>query len=328
MTKAITLTRAKSKSVRPVQTPRNAHHTNAAQTNFESSPQPPTDSEHFLHFDERIIGLALGSPRQIPILAYLPDDRDVDVTCVCSSPQSPASTPGNVCEIGRETEGIKRKGSKWKSLGSFFSRREIRPASPFCQLDQQPRSEPNEQISTQGQLESNALRRKRTKPNYKGKSQQVDSSTAIAGEGSGSLQRRTSSRRMGLRQKVVKEPQPERQPLPTEFKAHAIAEKFGPHREQQSLTRGSPFLQVEIPCTELERYSVMFGDVLKPQTRESKPHPSLQVHWRAQLERPQAVADSNNKVCDLRFAKIESNSSRMSDSLCFLTSQAQVYERT
>ena len=59
---------------------------------------------------------------------------------------------------------------------------------------------------------------------------------------------------------------------------------------------GPSLLQVEIPCVELERYSVMFGDVLEPEKRQSKPQPSLLARRQTYLEALHTVADMNGEV--------------------------------
>ena len=297
MSKAGPLTRSVFRSVRPAESPSNNQHANATQASSNAQiPQPREGLGRRLHSDEIVIGLALGSPRQSPLPALPPDDRDVDLSYVCSSPENPDSTLGNVCEIGSGSKGIKRKGSKWKSLGSFFGRREVPSASPFYQLDRKQQTGPTKQL-TQEYSETNALRRKRVDSNHGKKVHQADSSTGVPGEEGSGLLRRNSSRRRGLRRRKVEEPQPEMQRIPVKYTAHAIAENLDPRREQQDPGMpGSSLLQVEIPCVELERYSVMFGDVLEPKVRQSRTQPSLLARRQAHLEELHTVTDSNYEV--------------------------------
>ncbi len=292
MSKAGPLTRSVSKRPRPYAD--NKNHADAVQARPNAqSPQPREGFGRRLHSDEIVIGLALGSPRHNPLPALPPDDRDVDVSYLCSSPKNPASTLGDVREIDSGSKGIKRKGSKWKSLSSLFGRREVRSASPFYQLDQTQQPEPAKQLITQDHLDTNALHRKRADSSLGNK----DSSSGVLGEERSGLLRRNSSRRRGLRRRKVEEPQPEMQQIPARYAAHAIAEKLDPRGEQQgSRMSGPSLLQVEIPCVELERYSVMFGDVLEPQVRQSKPQPSLLARRQAHLEELHTIADSNSKV--------------------------------
>lgn len=298
MSKAGPLTRSVLEYVRPAGSPAHNNHANAPQMSSNAQiPQPRERLRRRLHSDEIVIGLALGSPGQSPLPALPPDDHDVDVSYVCSSPENPTSTLANVCEMGSGSKGIKRKGSKWKSLGSFFGRRDVRSASPFYQLDQKQQPEPANEFITRDYSETNALRRKRADSNHGKKAHQVDSSTGVPGEEGSALLRRNSSRRRGLRRRKVEEPQPEVQRIPVEYTAHAIAENLDPRGEQQgSRMPGSSLLQVEIPCVEMERYSVMFGDVLEPQVRQSKTQPSLLARRQGHLEELHTVADSDSEV--------------------------------
>lgn len=289
------MTRSVSKRPRPHAD--NKNHADAVQAPPNAqSPQPREGFGRRLHSDEIVIGLALGSPRHNPLPALPPDDRDVDVSYVCSSPKNPASMLGDVREIDSGSKGIKRKGSKWKSLSSLFGRREVRSASPFYQLDQTQQPEPAKGLIIQDHLDTNALRRKRA-DSSQGKAHQVDSSPGVPGEERSGLLRRNSSRRRGLRRRKAEESQPEMQRIPAKYAAHAIAEKLDSRGEQQgSRMSGPSLLQVEIPCVELERYSVMFGDVLEPQIRQGKPQPSLLARRQAHLEELHTIADSNSKV--------------------------------
>ena len=297
MSKAGPLTGSVLEYVRPAESPAHNNHASAAQVSNAQNPQPREGLRRRLHSDEIVIGLALGSPGQSQLPALPPNDRDVDVSYVCSSPENPASTLGNVCEMSSGSKGIKRKGSKWKSLGSFFGRRDVRSASPFYQLDRKQQPEPANQFIAQVYSEGNALRRKRADSNHGKKVLQVDPSTGVPGEEGSGLLRRNSSRRRGLRRRKVEEPQPEMQRIPAEYTAHAMAENLNPRGKQQgSRMLGSSLLQVEIPCVEMERYSVMFGDVLEPQVRQSKTQPSLLARRQGHLEELHTVADSDSEV--------------------------------
>lgn len=331
MPKAGPLTRSESRRVRPAETTAgNNHHANAKQAASNAQvPQPHAGLAHRLNADEIIIGLALGSPRQSPTLAMSPDDRDVDVSSVCSSPEKSASTLGNSYEMGSRSKSIRRKGRKWRSLGSFFGRREVRSSSPFPQLDQKRQPGPAKQLITQDQFETNALFRKRADSGHGSKVHQVDLSKGMFGDENSGMLRKTSLRRRGLRRRKVEEGQPEMERIPAKYTAHAIAVNLGPHGEQQeSRMPGSSLLQVEIPCVELERYSVMFGDVLKPQIRQSKPQPSLLARRQAHLEELQTIADMDSKVRCSIVIRSETTGSNTSNSLLILLCQKPVCELT
>ena len=301
MSKAGPLTRSVSGCFRPA-----GAGAGAAKNDHANAVQAPSNTQAFephggfgrrLHSDEIVIGLALGSPGQSPLPPLPSDDRDLiaDDYYVDNSPENTTRTLEDISEIDAGRKGIKRKGSKWKSLSSFFGRREIRSPSPFYQLDQKDHTEPARQVITQDNLEKNALRRKRADSNHGTKVHRVNSSTGMPGQ---DLLRRNSSRRRGLRRKKVEQPQPDTQRIPAKYTVNTIADNLDPRRElQTSLIPGPSLLQVEIPCVELERYSVMFGDVLEPHVRQSKPQTSLLARRKGHLEELHAVADSNCEVC-------------------------------
>ena len=245
MPKAGPLTRSVSKRVRPAEVfADNNHHADAvhAPSNPQAS-QPHASLSYRFHSDEIIIGLALGSPRQRLIRALSPDDRHVDSPCLDGLSEKATSTLDTVSEIGSGGKGFKRKGSKWRSLGSFFGRNQIQPASPFYQLDPEHQPEPAKQLITQNLSETNALRRKRADSNHGSKAHQADLYTGISGSESAGLLRRTSSRRIGLRRIFLEEHQPEMQRIPARYKPQALeAEQQGPRM------LGSSLLGMYISC--------------------------------------------------------------------------------
>ena len=249
------------------------------------------------HCDEIVIGLALGSPGQSPLPLLPSGDRDLiaDVYDVENSHENTTITLEDLSEINADKKGIKRKASKWKSLRSFWGRREIRSPSPFYHPDQKEQTGPARQVITQDDLETNALRGKRANSSHGTKARRADTSTGMPGQ---DLLRRNSSRRRGLRRKKVEPPQPDTQRSPTKYTENKIADNLGSSQDlQRSLTPRPSFLQVEIPCVELERYSVMFGDVLEPHVRQSKPQTSLLARRKGHLEELHAVAGS---YCEVR----------------------------
>ncbi|KAK4697757.1 hypothetical protein P7C71_g345, partial [Lecanoromycetidae sp. Uapishka_2] len=155
-----------------------------------------------------------------------------------------------------------------------------------------PEQGPPKQLIGQDHLESNALRRKRAdtaQSSRDNKVQGVSPQSATKPE-SGNLLRRNSSRRKGLRRRKVEELKPEMRILHNALSAHAVAEAWIPP-QPRSLPIGESLLQVEIPNVELERYSVMFGDVLDS-TPQTKPQPSLLSRRQGQLEELQPIATS------------------------------------
>ena len=274
----------------------NNHYANALQVS--SNVQFPRHAEfgHRLNSNETVIGLALGSPRQSPKSAGSPAEPDVDVSWAYSSlDNDPARSLGDAYEIGSESRSIKRKGSKWKSFGSFFGKREVQSASPCYLQDQEQQPVSSKPLVVRDQLETDAPLRQRADSGHISKMHYPGFSNHIFRKESSGFLRRNSSRRRGLRRRKLKEPRPEMQQLPAENTADATAESLVGHGEQQE-SRMPGLLQVEIPCVAMERYSVMFGEVLKTQAWRSKWQPSLLACGQAHLEELHTVGDPNSKV--------------------------------
>lgn len=314
MSKAGPLARSKSKRAKPTESTEPAAAAGIhgwtspfRGTSVDVKPAPPRgDLGRRLHSDEIVIGLALGSPGQSPLPPLPPGDRDVqiardfDIPDPCISPENTASVPlGNICEVGVGIPEIKRKGSKWKTFGSLFGRKDSATralgASSFYQLDRIPEQGPARQHITQDHIDINVLRRKRAGSSRSNKTQTDSAQPTTRGESMGVL-RRNSSRRKGLRRRKVEEMKPEMLRLHNALSAHAEVETLQPARTALRPLESS-LLQVEIPNVELERYSVMFGDVLDfgPLPKlQRKPQPSLLARRQGHLEELQAVGDSEN----------------------------------
>ena len=320
MPKAGPSTTSISSHVRPAETlVGNNHHANALQASSDIQfPPRHAGFRHRLHSDETVIGLALGSPRQSPTLAMSPNETGVDISWAYGSLENnPARSLGDAYEIGSESRSIKRKGSKWKSFGSFFGRRELQPASPSYLQDQKQRPESSKPLVVRDRLETGAPLRQRADSNHVSKLHYPGFSKHISRKESSGLLRRNSSQRRGLRRRKLKEHQPEMQQIPAEYTANAIAENLDGLREQQK-SRMPGLLQVEIPCVAMERYSVMFGEVLKTQAWQSKWQPSLLACGQAHVEELHTVGDPNSKVCCYIVMRNEVTSLRMLHSLLAL----------
>ena len=317
MPKAVPSTISVSKPVRPAETlVGNNHHANALQASSNAQfPQCHAALGHKLHSDETVIGLALGSPRQSPTLAMSPNEPIIDVSRAYSSLENdPSRSLGDAYEIGSESRSIKRKGSKWKSFGSFFGKREVQSASPCYLQDQEQQLVSSKPLVVRNRSETDAPLRQRVDSDHVSKMDYPGSSKHISTKESTGLLRRNSSRRRGLRRRKLKEPQPEMQQIPAEYTADAIAKSLDGHGEQQK-SRMPALLQVEIPCVAMERYSVMFGEVLKSQAWQSKWQPSLLACGQAHLEELHTVGDSNSKVRGHIMMRMEDTSLWMLHSL-------------
>lgn len=265
-------------------------------------PRQRGDIGRRLYSDEIMIGLALGSPGHNPMPPQPASDQDVDdIPDNFSLPRYPSSQMGYVCEVGGGTT-LTRKGSKWKTLGGLLGRKKTvaraPKASPFYQLDEPSQQGPTNPLIPQDNLETNALRRKRadsarTVQGKRGRANTLQNTTKVE---VGGLLRRNSSRRKGFRRKKTDADEllPEMRVLHSALSAHAAVE------DQQSLVPnmlppGLSLLQVQIPNVEMERYSVMFGDVLQGK-EQAKPQLSLLSERQSHLEELQGPGKLTSEV--------------------------------
>lgn len=300
MSKAGPLTRSTSNRANPAEAVVGSYDETAPSLSSSANTRrPPRLGECGRRLRSDEIGLALGSPRQDKLSQLPPDDRDVDVFHVCSSPDNQSNLPGGTGEIRDDSRRIKRKGSKWRSCGSFFGRKDSfargQEPPPFYQLDQaHNRQEQTEQRVAQVQ------RRKLRDSYYTNQVQQTKLSESIFREKNNGFLGRNSSRRRGLRRREMGDFKPDMQQSPPTFSAQAAASaNIQPSLTNDLQKRGEPrprpfgpLLQVEIPCVELERYSIMFGDLLDPKTQPTiSSQPSLLARRQLHLQ------DLQDRVC-------------------------------
>ena len=243
------------------------------------APKQRGDVGRRLHSNEIVIGLALGSPGHNPISPLSTDDRDIElVPDNLSSPTSLSAQKGYVHQLSTEGPALIRKGSKWRTLGGLFTRKNSilrRPkAFPFYELDRPPQQEPVSQIRPQASSETSALRRERadSAPSVKDKRGRAGTLQIVENVEASGLLRRNSSRRKGLRRKKVDQNGllPEMHVLHSVLSARAVAEV--PQTSMAQFLYAEPsLLEVQIPNVELERYSVMFRDVLQDELEEKSP---------------------------------------------------------
>ena len=278
MSKAGPTTRSRSKRNNVVGSATGAHqranHDNAP--SLEIKVPQLQEYEPRQNSDDIIIGLALGSPGQTPPPPMPWDDkdvgvsRDVDVSYIRNSPERRQVDLGTVTEIGSGGQHARKKGNRWRSLGGIFGKRDsgsrVQEAPPFYQLDKVPEQQSVNSPFTQDHSEAKTLRRKRA-DSSRSKTEMDSSQSTTKGNYNGLL-RRNSSRKKGLRQRKFEETKPEVYRQHNKLPTHAEVEN--PEPPPAVLRRPmASLLQVEIPNVELDRYSVMFGDLLnsKPQPR-------------------------------------------------------------
>jgi hypothetical protein len=275
------------------------------------APDQRGDIGRRLHSDEIVIGLALGSPGHPPLP---PDSQYVDTSESFSLPSHRSGQLGTASDIGTVASAITRKGSKWKSFGILFGRKnssaQAPQVSPFYQLDHAHQQRPDRQPIAQDHLETSGPRRERADSarTVHGKRWRANTIETAPKNESNGLFRRNSSRRKGFGRKNqdADELMPKRRVLHSALSAHAKAETSRlstPPTGNLSPCGRPSLLQVQIPNIELERYSVMFGEVLNPKPRQ-KLQPSLLSRRQGQLEELQPVTGPKFEVCQLGYLKM------------------------
>lgn len=265
------------------------------------------------NLDGEVIGLALGSPGQVPMCDLPVNDRDVDVyneidvSYARTSPENLSGALGTTTEIDARKQDVKRKGSKWRSLGNIFGKKDYvsrtLAASPSFHLDTVPAGGPVKHQYAQDYSENNTPLHKLSDSSTSDRAGTPPSTSTTKTEAS-TLLRRNSSRKKALRRRRgAEDAVPEMQPLHNPLFAHVeINVTPAPPPVTPALFRRpvGPLLEVEIPNVELERYSVMFGDVLgfSPQAKpQPNPQPSLLDRRRGQLKGLlHAMPDTNIQV--------------------------------
>lgn len=287
MSKAGPLARSRSKRTKPGEPDVGGH----GGTVTSSGPTPnvkplPLRGGRKSHSDEIVIGLALGSPGQSPLPPLPPDDRDdvcqkFDVTYTSTSPEHLPSALGVITEINAGTQGIKRKNSRWKTFGSFFGRKDSANQSPeassFYQLDRVNSQGPAKHHHAQDHPEMDVPRRKRVESSRSNQTS-TDSPNSTTGQESSGLLRTSGSRKRVLGRRIIKETNAESPRVHSASSAGAGIEDHRPTPLPPPIVLRKPLaslLQVEIPNVELERYSVMFGDLLEF-SQKPKQQPTIQ----------------------------------------------------
>jgi len=272
--------------------------------------QPHVATVNPIKPDTMVIGMALGSPRDYPVppigtalgsprdnpLPELPKEAQyVNSNLNPKSPYHPrppyTRTPLPVEGSRNLQEDVKHKGG-WRMFGSLFSRTPApsSPVSSFYDLKRpSPLSQsrgpasPHPQITVTGTTEQshqqqysnhdNSLARESTKRNLLSKKQKAETRPGM--QRSGTVPQYRNARRTPS-------------PRPVQRRT-----EYNPSTPQRSQPVMKPtLLQVDIPDVSMERYSVMFSDVLKPM----QPRQSLLVRRQAQLKELNTTGIAKNQV--------------------------------
>ncbi len=203
-----------------------------------------TPFSHDAFLGETLIGIALGSPRDSPLPPLPPEDSEKYV------PQKP-------------------KLSRWKSFGGLFGRKGlIRSAStsPYYASQPPPYHEPTPSITFQGQnVEASSVTHCYASctesPLESLRQMQSTSPKRTPTMGSKSLRRKMSFKRSNSQRKGIHGGS-----RPNKKRSYTAPLPRSQEDGSKLQVNGGPLLQVEIPNVEMERYSVMFSNLLQPPT--------------------------------------------------------------
>ncbi|RFU23891.1 hypothetical protein B7463_g12445, partial [Scytalidium lignicola] len=228
--------------------------------------------------DEELIGMAIGSPTQQPA-GWQPQQPQGRYEVLVTSPGS-VNTASVEPAVSSTT--LKRKPSKWKKLGGLFGgKKNAEPQVPFYQVQPETMSQTSQVMSANSSAafatSSEKTEMKRAKS--RGRSRTIsDRKVDVRPD----MKRSNTipvdldpvpSTQEGMK---VQSTQTARD-TETVQNAHLVGSQK--QKFDQSL-----LLNVEIPKTELERYSIMFGSVLQSGTGETSSS-SLLARRQATLER-------------------------------------------
>ncbi|KAL8792817.1 MAG: hypothetical protein Q9195_004546 [Heterodermia aff. obscurata] len=253
----------------------------------------PSQSAHYGFLDRDLIGLALGSPRQSSLPPFPPAEGS-NIGKHCQSPTSISTLQSGRNTSSSKMEVEKPSGTKRRNLGGFFGKKASNANASlsvlFYQAEQFDREGGSQQppLQEQQQPTQHARLREMTK-NGRLWSPEPDSSRMVENApphslsvisdkgGSGDHRKKRSLRkRLG---KVQIEPSSNLTVSPLAFLDHKLYDREeqtstsppkvrAPMEEPATLkSHGEPLLEVDIPSIQLERFSVMFDNLLHPQTQ-------------------------------------------------------------
>ena len=243
--------------------------------------------------DESFIGMALGSPRDNP-LPLLPHESSEMNSHLTASPHSSyVSSPHALTGPKTGETEVKHKG-KWKMFGGLFGKKDISgqdsPSQPFYSLQHTaPQTNDRDITSSQAQIPSLQTNGSPIQPRPISRGKNIT---------------RDSTKRNVLSKKQKQELKPDRKGAQTthifrgERRGHTpspAGQYVASTTQYPHLDKKSMMLQVNIPDVSMERYSVMFSDVLKTS------QPSLMTRRQTQLVALNTMSSKEQSVMSSQY---------------------------
>lgn len=237
-----------------------------------SSPNSPAS---YGSLDGKTIGLALGSPHESPLPPLPLEDRLEKQMADCKFAESNPRNEGDSYANHKEVDSEKPRMVKWRSFSGLFGRkRAISPSAPLYQVQSSGGEDPEQgqsQPLTIGRVLSDDHQPLVLPSQQRQVSQMTCSPNRVHDNNSSAQsQRRVRSRRKDINPAVS----PIRPKLPRSTTCpmgeHRATCPVPPPKDVETKPgiatlqfNGSSLLQVEIPSVQLERYSVMFENLLR-----------------------------------------------------------------
>lgn len=266
--------------------------------------------------EELMIGLALGSPRENPLPPIPPDGAHEDVSSVCSSLGSPA-----IVRDHNSADLALQKGRKWRTFTGLFNKKDasshlylLGPNSPHRDLPYQYKSY---QRKAPEQFPARSVHHNR-QSDYssrlpRGLDRQLPPRPrrGIFRGGDAGLRRQIGWRNTQFRKEHRRDV---RNPAVNKSRSWPLSysARKGPkpppkngitaRKASSSNLRDDSLLQVEIPSVHMERYSVMFSNLLEP----AQPKSILARRQGTRAEIKLAPNDRNNNE-SIPGTRVDSN---------------------
>lgn len=275
---------------------------------FLNSPNSPVS---YGSLDGEMIGLALGSPHESPLPPLPPEDRLEKHIAGCKSPESNPTTQSGSCASYKEVDSEKPRMVTWRSFGGLFGRkRAVSPSAPLYQVQTSGKKAPEQgrfQPSTLGRIGSDED--PMTRAQMISQQRQASQMTSTASHVHDINPSAQSQRRVRSRRKDVKPAASPTRPKFPRSQTCPIAEHrakcpIPPPKDVEAKPgiaalqfNGGSLLQVEIPSVQLERYSVMFENLL-----QAPPSSSLLARRHGHLEELGSIDQLETKVNGSRLS--------------------------
>ncbi|MCJ1281343.1 hypothetical protein MMC26_000662 [Xylographa opegraphella] len=245
---------------------------------FRPAPSHSLSFQAPSYSEDMAIGIALGSPSQNVFPALLQDAPESMLDFANRAPVSFVSSQSDIRDDNNVEEAIKQKG-KWKMFGGLFGKKTpsnpVSPASPFYNLQYPSPDIVNMEIQPPHEEKVSSRNMAESRKQQQTILRDVDMI-------------RAATRKNVLSKKQKEDTKPEvRKARTTNFFHSARRSPKTPigDTDPPSLEAKPMMLRVDIPDVSMDRYSIMFSQVLKPE------QPSLMVRRQAQLGRLKTIGD-------------------------------------